>query len=119
MTDQEDKWDTASNAIMLWCGIGILFSKGDFLLASILAVTYTCVIATLKVMEPVRKKYSKLVLFTLVSFMYDGGVVYTLELLGINNLWRFVATFPLACFVYWFGTRKVRPILKKNKNRSF
>ncbi|OCH51717.1 hypothetical protein BCT92_20575 [Vibrio sp. 10N.261.52.E5] len=119
MTNRDDKWDVTAICSVLWCGVGILFFKGDYLLAALGSVVYTITIIFAPVLRPVRNKYPYFTLCIAVSFLYFFGIVYLFQLVGLNNLWRTLAMFPLMCLGYWFGTRKVRPILKENKSGSF
>ena len=118
MTNQEDKWDTATIYGVLWCGVVILFFRGDYGWAVLGSIIYTTLFTFVAVLKPVREKYPYLTVYILLSFVYLFGVIYLFKLMDLNNLWRTLVTFPLTCFVYWFGTRKVRPILKENKNGS-
>lgn len=119
MTEQDEKWDTTAVYYVLWCGVIILFFKEDYLLATLSSGGYIALVAFVSALKPIREKYPLLVPYIAVSFGYLFGIVYSFQLFDINNLWRFLATFPLACFAYWFATRKVRPILRENKNGSF
>lgn len=115
MTNQDSKWDTVSIYSVLWCGIGILFFKGDYLLGTLCSAIYTIVVSLVSVLQPVRKKYPYLTICVIASFIYVLGTVYLFQLLGLSNLWRTLSVLPLMCFVYWFGTRKVRPLLTERK----
>ncbi|MEF1257132.1 hypothetical protein [Vibrio sp. M260112] len=115
MNKQDDKWDTTAIYGVLWYGIGILFFKGDYLLAILSSFAYTSVVSLNSVLQPVRKKYPYFIMCVVTSFIYMWGIVYVFQVLEINNLWRTLAAMPLICFVYWFGTRKVRPLLTERK----
>ena len=116
MTEQDEKWDTTAVYFELWCGVITLFFKEDYLLATLSSGGYIALVAFASALKPIREKYSLLVPYIAVSFGYLFGIVYVFQAFGINNLWRTLVTFPLLCFGYWFATRKVRPILKENKN---
>ncbi|MCY9852195.1 hypothetical protein [Vibrio mediterranei] len=116
MTEQDEKWDTTAVYFVLWGGVVILFLKEDFILATLAAGGYIALVMFASALKPIREKYPLLMLYIAASFGYFLGIVYSFQLLDINNLWRFLATFPLACFAGWFATRKVRPILKSHKN---
>ncbi|MFC5077873.1 hypothetical protein VTH8203_04528 [Vibrio thalassae] len=116
MTEQDEKWDTTAVYFVLWIGVAILIAKEDYILAVLSGGGYIALVAFASALKPIREKYPLLMLYIAVSFGYLFGIVYVFQAFGINNLWRTLVTFPLLCFGYWFATRKVRPILKENKN---
>ncbi|MGD8123061.1 hypothetical protein [Vibrio sp. TRT 2004] len=115
MNKQDDKWDTTAIYGVLWCCVVILFFKGDYLLAILSSFAYTSVVSLNSVLQPVRKKYPYFIMCVVTSFIYVWGIVYVFQLLEIRNLWRMLATLPLIFLMYWFGTRKVRPLLTERK----
>ncbi len=98
-----------------WCLVGILFFKGDYILAVLGSITYTIVVAQIPVLKPVRKQYPYFAVGIGASFIFHFGIVYTFGFYDLDNVWRTLATLPVAFYVYWFYTRKVRPILNSNK----
>jgi len=115
VTNQDSKWDTVSIYSVLWCGIGILFFKGDYLLGVLCSATYIIAVSLVSALQPVREKYPYFTICVIASFIYVWGTVYLFQLLGLNNLWRTLAVLPLMCLAYWFGARKVRPMLMERK----